>query len=154
MAYVYIRIDLGRAYIVSSKKKPFLVSSHQRNYLKNKQLREMNQGSWKQRRKKTQNGEKRKKNLFTWRDQYGSFLFFSWTKSGFGCSIISIVEQKKIVEFLLLAESRLVFSDIDIYLHRQHFNVVKSLSNNASFVISKPDKCSGVVILNRHDYVN
>ena len=39
-------------------------------------------------------------------------------------------------------------------LHREHINAVKSLRNHDSIVISKPDKGSCVVILNRHDYVN
>ena len=42
----------------------------------------------------------------------------------------------------------------DFYLHRDHFNAVKSLRNDDSIVISKPDKRTRVVILNRCDYVN
>ena len=42
----------------------------------------------------------------------------------------------------------------DIYVPRKHFNVVKSLTNNDFIVISKPDKRSGVFLLNGCDYIN
>ena len=41
----------------------------------------------------------------------------------------------------------------DFYEYSQHFDAVKSLHNNDSIVISKPDKRSGVMVFKRNDYV-
>eukprot|EP00794_Sanderia_malayensis_P010369 gene10369-11449_t len=42
---------------------------------------------------------------------------------------------------------------IDFYMHREHFQTIKSLRNNRDILIIKPDKGSGVVILNQKDYI-
>ena len=42
----------------------------------------------------------------------------------------------------------------DFYLHCQQFTVIKTLWQNNSIIISKPDKGVGEVILNRSDYIN
>ena len=47
-----------------------------------------------------------------------------------------------------------VISNTDVRFFREHFAVIKQLRNNKEIVITKPDKGSGVVILDRTDYVN
>ena len=42
----------------------------------------------------------------------------------------------------------------DFLLHREHFQALKSLRANNDIFITKPDKGSGVVILNKKDYIN
>ena len=42
----------------------------------------------------------------------------------------------------------------DFLLHREHFQALKSLWANNDIFITKPDKGSGVVILNKKDYIN
>ena len=42
----------------------------------------------------------------------------------------------------------------NFYLHCEHPNAVKSLQNNDNIIISKLDKGTGVVILNKQDYNN
>ena len=41
----------------------------------------------------------------------------------------------------------------DFLLHREHFQALKSLRSNNDIFITKPDKGSGVVILNKKDYI-
>ena len=41
----------------------------------------------------------------------------------------------------------------DFRMHREHFQAIKSLRNNKDILITKPDKGSGVVILNQKDYI-
>eukprot|EP00794_Sanderia_malayensis_P010354 gene10355-11432_t len=41
----------------------------------------------------------------------------------------------------------------DFYMHREHFQTIKSLRNSRDIPITKPDKGSGVVILNQKDYI-
>ena len=41
----------------------------------------------------------------------------------------------------------------DFLLHREHFQALKSLRANNDIFITKPDKGSGVVILNKKDYI-
>ena len=42
----------------------------------------------------------------------------------------------------------------DFLLHREHFQALKSLRANNDIFITKPYKGSGVVILNKKDYIN
>ena len=41
----------------------------------------------------------------------------------------------------------------DLNMHKEHFQAIKSLRSNEQIPITKPDKRSGVVILNRTDYI-
>ena len=41
----------------------------------------------------------------------------------------------------------------DFTMHRECFDVIKSLRSNDKIIITKPDKGSGVVILNKSDYI-
>ena len=41
----------------------------------------------------------------------------------------------------------------DFNMHKEHFHAIKSLRSNEQILITKPDKGSGVVILNRSDYI-
>ena len=38
-------------------------------------------------------------------------------------------------------------------MHKEHFQAIKSLRSNEQILITKPDKGSGVVILNKSDYI-
>ena len=38
-------------------------------------------------------------------------------------------------------------------MHKEHFQAIKSLRCNEQILITKPDKGSGVVILNKSDYI-
>jgi len=38
-------------------------------------------------------------------------------------------------------------------MHKEHFQAIKSLRSNEQILVTKPDKASGVVILNRSDYI-
>ena len=38
-------------------------------------------------------------------------------------------------------------------MHKEHFQAIKSLPSNEQILITKPDKGSGVVILNKSDYI-
>ena len=38
-------------------------------------------------------------------------------------------------------------------MHKEHFQAIKSLRCNGKILITKPDKGSGVVILNKNDYI-
>ena len=40
----------------------------------------------------------------------------------------------------------------DFYWHHEHLNAVKPLQNNNNIILSKPNKDTGVVILNKQDY--
>lgn len=42
----------------------------------------------------------------------------------------------------------------DIASFREHFRVIKGLRNNKDIILTKPDKGSGVVILNKSDYIH
>ena len=41
----------------------------------------------------------------------------------------------------------------DFSMHKEHFQAIKSLRSNEQILITKPDKGSGVVILNKSDYI-
>ena len=41
----------------------------------------------------------------------------------------------------------------DFSIHKEHFQAIKSLRSNDQIIITKPDKGSGVVILNKSDYI-
>ena len=41
----------------------------------------------------------------------------------------------------------------DFNMHKEHFQAIKSLRSNEQILITKPDKGSGVVILNKNDYI-
>ena len=41
----------------------------------------------------------------------------------------------------------------DFNMHKEHFQAIKSLRSNEQILITKPDKGSGVVILNKSDYI-
>ena len=41
----------------------------------------------------------------------------------------------------------------DFNMHKEHFQAIKSLRGNEHFLITKPGKGSGVVILNKSDYI-
>ena len=43
---------------------------------------------------------------------------------------------------------------IDFTMHRECFDAIKSLRSNDKIIITKPDKGSGVVILNKSDYIS
>jgi len=43
--------------------------------------------------------------------------------------------------------------DLDFNMHKEHFQTIKFLCCNKQILITKPDKRSGVVILNRSDYI-
>ena len=39
-------------------------------------------------------------------------------------------------------------------MHKEHLQAIKALRSNKQTLITKPDKGSGVVILNKNDYIN
>ena len=41
----------------------------------------------------------------------------------------------------------------DFNMNKEHFHAIKSLRSNEQILITKPDKGSGVVVLNRNDYI-
>ena len=41
----------------------------------------------------------------------------------------------------------------DFSMHKEHFQAIKSLRSNEQILITKPDKGSGVIILNKSDYI-
>ena len=45
------------------------------------------------------------------------------------------------------------FSQTDISSFREHFRVVNELWKNSDILITKPDKGTGVVIMNKSDYI-
>ena len=41
----------------------------------------------------------------------------------------------------------------DFNMHKEHFQTINSLRCNEQILITKPDKGSGVIILNKNDYI-